>query len=176
MKSISYYVTRHKRKSRKSRQPNLFTCFYTGMTIHKKVDPFSGYTIEHLVPKTLLRVVNQNFARHSGLGIRNRVPSISIINHLIGHAPLVVKFGLREYLRNLEVAPGQSQDDLIDTYARATRQYLDQFKVTIGEHRVNHMPWYYASMAEQEYRDKLFGVYYALLTPEEKTLLRLKYS
>lgn len=176
MKHLSYYLERRRRKSRKSRQPTTFTCFFTGMTIYKKVDPFGGYTIEHLIPKLLLKTVDQNLARITGLGKMNRVPAISIINHLVGHAPLAVKFGLRDYLRSVEVNRHMSVDDQIEVYARATRQYLDQFKVTIGEHRVNHMPWYYACMAEQEYRDKLFTAYYDLLTPEERVLLEMRYT
>lgn len=175
MRDITYYLQRRRRRSRKSRQSKYFTCFYTGLTLHKKVDPFSGYTVEHLLPKTLLKVVNQNAARHSGLSIHNRVPAISIINHLIGHAPLRVKFGLRDYLHRVEIDAHKSIDDKIEIYVRATREYLDQFKVTIGRHRVNHMPWYYASMTEQEYRDRLFRVYDSLLTNEERILHRMRY-
>lgn len=175
MKDITYYLRRHKKRSRKSRQNPAFTCFYTGLTLYKKVDPYSGYTVEHLLPKTLLKAVNQNAARHSGLGIKNRVPAISIINHLIGHAPLRVKFGLRDYLHSLKIDPRISVDDQIERYVHATREYLDQFKVTIGQHRVNHMPWYYASMVEQTYRDRLFAVYNSLLTDEERVLHKLRY-
>lgn len=174
MKDINYYVRRHKLRSRKSRQSPTFTCFYTGLTLHKKVDPFSGYTIEHLVPKFLIRTIPQTVQHRTKIGKLHRVPAISIINHLIGHAPLIVKFGLRDHLQSLLIDDTIPLDDRIEFYARETRLYLDQFKVTIGEHRVNHMPWYYASMAEQEYRDKLFDAYYGLLTREEKILLAMK--
>ena len=174
MKSLSYYIQRRQNRSRKSRQPNTFTCFYTGLTLVKRADTFSGYTIEHLLPKFLLKNLSQQSQRKYKFDRIHRVPSISIINHLIGHAPLIVKYGLRDYLRNMTVDKTLPIDDQIEQYVHGTRRYLDRFRVIIGEHRVNHMPWYYASMAEQDFRDHLFGIYWGLLTHEERILWMLR--
>lgn len=174
VKDLNYYIARHKHRSRKSRQHSYFTCFYTGLILHKRVDPFSGYTVEHLVPKFLIRNIPQVYLQKFKFDKVHRVPAISIINHLIGHAPLIVKYGLREYLHAYPVDRSRSVDDQIEEYVHATRLYLDQFKVMIGEHQVNHMPWYYASMVEQEFRDKLFDIYYSLLTKEEKILWQIR--
>lgn len=174
MKDVLYYLDRHNRRSRASRQPKWFTCFFTGMTLPKRVDPWSGYTIEHLVPKSLLKPIPQNLQRKMKFDRYHRVPAISIINHMIGHAPLVVKFGLRDYLKSQKPARLLTEDERIEFYVHHTRLYLEQFKVSVGEHKVNHMPWYYSSMEEQEYRDKLFEVYYNLLTGEERILLLMR--
>ena len=174
MKSVLYYVDRHKRRSRKGREPRYFTCFFTGMTLAKRVDAWSGFTVEHLVPKSLLKPVPQNIQRKMKFDRLHRVPAISIINHLIGHAPLIVKFGLRDHLHKQTPSSLLTEDERIEFYVHHTRVYLDQFKVTVGRHRINHMPWYHASMETKEHRDKLFEVYYSLLTQEEKILLYMR--
>lgn len=174
VKHLSYYIDRHKRKSRLGRQPKTFTCFYTGMTLPRTVNPFSGYTVEHLVPKSLLKNVPQTIQHKMKFTRAHRVPSISIINHMIGHAPLVVKFGLRDYLTSLSVSRVLTDDERIEFYVHHTRLFLDQFKIVVDEYEVKHMPWYWNSVQELSHSQELFRHYWRLLTREERALFILK--
>lgn len=169
------YLERHARRSRKARQDKTFTCFFTGLVLPKSVDSFSGYTVEHLIPKSLLRGLPQTRERFRFDKIQ-RVPSVSIINHLIGHAPLSVKFGLRDFLHEHEPRKILTQDEQIMRYVDLTRLYLSQYRVTINGDVVTHMPWYWASMAEPHYRKKLFDRYWGLLTETERGLFKMRFS
>lgn len=167
------YVDRRHRKSRKARAPQFYRCFYTGMVLQKKVDPFSGYTIEHLIPKMLIKTIPQTTAKMI-FDKAQRVPAVSIINHLIGHAPLRVKFDLRDFLSNNRADSSLSEDEQLEHYAHMTRLFLERFKTPVDGIVINHMPWYYKSLYNPEHAQILFQKYYALLTTEERILLAIK--
>lgn len=167
------YVERHARKSRKARTPKTFICFFTGLELPRKVDAFSGYTVEHLIPKFLLRVIPQSSTRLK-FDKAQRVPAVSIINHMIGHAPIKVKFALRKYLHDVVVDNTLTDDEKLEEYVHHTRVFLVQFKTVVDDTLISHMPWYYASLAEYDHSQVLYQKYVSLLTPEEHILLLLK--
>lgn len=167
------YLERHRRKSRKAKAPKFFTCFFTGMTLPRKVDPFSGYTVEHIIPKYLLKAVPQGRKRID-FDKAQRVPAVSIINHMIGHAPIRVKFELRDYLKTIPLPDGDSDDEKLEKYVHWTRIFLEQYQTAIGDIQIKHMPWYYNSLVISEHREILFHKYYELLTTEEQILLALR--
>jgi hypothetical protein len=172
-KPVSYYVERNRHRSRKSRQPEYFECFYTGMILPKEIDPYSGHTIEHLIPKTALRGAQQTKIRREFDRIQ-QVDSVSIINHLIGHAPLRVKYELRDYLARNRHPPILTTEERLEWYVRLTRKFLDGWRIRIPERRINHLPWYYRSMAIPEDRAILHRRYIELLTDEELRLIDLR--
>lgn len=172
-KPLSYYIQKNRHKSRKSRGPEFFECFYTGMILPKIVDAYSGYTVEHLIPKTALRGAQQTKLRREFDKIQ-QVGSVSIINHLIGHAPLRVKYELREFLLGRKLSHILTQEERLEEYVRLTRRFLEGWKIHLPDRRINHLPWYYRSMSVPADRALLHRRYLDLLTDEELRLLDLR--
>ncbi len=141
------------------------TCFYTGIKLRTKAHDVQALkaSIEHLVP--------QNSKTQASLGFRkNMVPCANQINAMVGNAPLVVKYALKEFFKGFAFHPTLSDKDLGKTIKAATTIFLGPYK--------NHGHYVWAWNAYQGKKNisdnlrlvrkrELYDAYMLLLTEEE---------
>ena len=165
-----------RKKERIKEQGNQFTCFFTGLVLHRTDHRIYGYSIEHLVPRASLKSFHQCPNRRKHLDRIHRVDAATIINSYIGHAPLSVKYGLREYLRTqeeVEFFPKMTPAQRVQTYAILTQKFLARYHVDVDGKTVRLLPWYWESAVNPKIKLALFKAQWALLTPEEKALTKV---
>lgn len=93
-------------------------CFYSGETLDTKS---RDATIEHLLSVKVAKIQNTKF---------NLVPAHNRLNSVVGHAPLVVKYRVRDELRSLVMFPGLSEKQRILAFQNAAVQILDSYRIS----------------------------------------------
>jgi len=140
-------------------------CFYTGINLHfdgSRTTATRG-TVEHLIPVSVKR------RRAHDLRI-NLVPAASLVNGMIGNAPLVVKYELKEYFKNIHFHPSLPDKALATSIKNTMRAFLSKYK----HHGYYVWAWkgYQARLGESQISVmmktyELYERYLLLLTQEE---------
>lgn len=173
MQAISKSARRHERRQalrQKVAKRTKFVCFYTGLTQSMKPDLYYGHSIEHLLPKALMHQL-PNGRKKNKLNALHRVPAIAIINQIIGHAPLKVKFELKEHLHSFPMFPKMDIKKKIDAYVLITKAFMSKYKAKDSKgNTIPHLPWYWESIEDPEHKEVLRREYFKMLTPEELAL------
>ncbi len=141
-------------------------CFYSGLqlirlhssTVQGDAPKAVRYSREHLLPKTLMK--------KRKLEARHTVPASTLINSLVGTAPIKVKFALKEHFKTI---------DGLDTLTNiALRQAIEDIvREFLGQYRVHDLyPWnWYGGRQKAHTKTQRKEIYQAmldLLTDEEK--------
>ncbi len=144
----------------------MYKCFYSGLelirlhspTVQGDAPKAIRYSCEHLLPKTLMR-------KRKVQATRNTVPASTLINSLIGAAPIRVKFALKEHLKNNEFE-SLSNVPLREKMETTVKDFLNQYKV----HEL--FPWEWAGGKQKAHtkaqRKEIYRALLDLLTEEEK--------
>lgn len=137
------------------------TCFYTGMRMKFRVEhgnPMMA-TTEHLVSSSYHKKMERGIEK-------NLVLACAFINTLVGNAPLRVKYQIRETIRNLNVLPILTEEQLIAMYSKIAQDILKSYRIE----GINVLPWNWNACRDRKYREKLKARFYEILTDEEKIL------
>jgi len=136
------------------------TCFYTGVTLVQKQNNPWHVTIEHLVPQHTTK---------EGID-RNLVFAAACVNSMVGHAPLRVKFELKNELCSgkLVFFPKMDHNKRADQTKKFIKGFLSKFCVKGS----NNYPWNFYCETNMDLRSKLHKIYWELLTEEEQELVR----
>lgn len=143
-----------------------YRCFYSGLqlirlnspTVQDDAPKAIRYSREHLLPKTVMRKRKVQ-ARHT-------VPASTLINSLVGSAPIKVKFALKEHFKTIYYL-----DSLSDIALRQTLEHI--VKGFLGQYRVHGLyPWNWdggkQNRISKEERREIYDALLDLLTEEEK--------
>lgn len=143
-----------------------YRCFYSGLqlirlhsrTVQDDAPKAIRYSREHLLPKTLMRKRKVEADGHT-------VPASTLINSLVGIAPIRVKFALKDHLRNMDFE-ALSDITLRQKIETAVKDFLNQYKV----HEL--YPWEWAGGKQKSHtkaqRKEIYSALLTLLTDEEK--------
>jgi len=101
------------------------TCFYTGLELDE-----ASRSIEHILPQVSRKTHNYDVDQ-----ILNLVPCHSQINGAVGHAPLAVKFALKEFLASVVVFPNMTTDEKVAAYKKLAVHFLSAYRVN------GNYPW-----------------------------------
>lgn len=153
-------------------------CWFTGLPFTKKKN--QSLTVEHLVPQCYFAT------RHHSNFEGNHVAAHGEINALIGHAPLKVKFALREYLHNppVLIPEWMSLENKIQTYKNLTEQFLKQYQINvrIGQRKYIVYPWSrgkifraygWSSTKKHKFIRSMLNEHKNLCAPEEWALISI---
>ena len=144
----------------------IYRCFYSGLklirlnspTVQDDAPKAIRYSREHLLPRTVMRKRKVK-ARHI-------VPASTLINSLVGAAPITVKFALKEHFKTIDYL-----DSLGDIALRQTREHI--VKRFLDRYRVHSLyPWNWdggkLNRISKEERKEIYTALLDLLTEEEK--------
>lgn len=142
-------------------------CFYTGLPFIAKSK--LRKTKEHLIPLVLLN--NANFKMH----YNNIVSAGSLINNLVGHAPLKLKFELKEFFASFEIADFMTLNNktltIKNLYGVWQEQYLTRCH---GRKRSAKVPiWDWSTINSPILKETAREKYLKVLTKEERILLNI---
>lgn len=140
-------------------------CFYTGVKMAKK--GFAKRSIEHLL--------NRSYARqHSTYSdLMYKVPKVvccTFVNELVGNAPLIVKYAIRDAFKSVTLFNVSDQSNFNRTVHSIVKRVFSNFNIKID----NVKPWDYRQKTlSAEKRENLKIHLKRLLSEEEKILLKL---
>ena len=144
------------------------TCFYSGIKLRTEADDKLGLkaSVEHLVP---MCTKNQAY-----LGMQNnKVPCATVINQMIGSAPLSVKFALKDFFKGFTFHPAMSDKAIVDMMKYTMSIFLNDYQI----HGMYVWTWKeytgkknVSDAKRLERRRELYDAYILLLTEEEKAI------
>ena len=142
-------------------------CFYTGLQLNppktpgvKLGEPYT-FSKEHLLSKKMLqrRKVRLNKPGRRNINI---VPSSSLVNGLIGVAPIRVKFALKEHFRGIKFV-FMDEIRIKGEIKYTVQNFLNQYLI----HGVYPWHWMHGKLTKAERKDA-YTALLDLLTDEEK--------
>ncbi len=144
-----------------------YRCFYCGLelirthspTVQNDAPRAIRYSREHLLPKTLMKKRKLRAHRHT-------VPASTLINGLVGTAPIKVKFALKEHFKTIDDLDTLSNIALRQTLEQIVKEFLDQYLV----HDLYPWNWYGGRQKKHTtaQRKEIYQALLDLLTDEEK--------
>lgn len=184
-------------------QKSDYRCFYTGLEVKKKGKCNTHIaSIEHLLSISMFSRQQVNKLKRQAPELKeminqfnrtNTVAATRWINGIIGDAPLVVKYALRDHLRSFTIFPGLTLKQERTIYSNLTKKFLksycpdgkkwnypwgwkNQKENSGGQHtNVKLKGFKPKSVVDEYYNDEraavLKKIFMDLLTDEEKLLL-----
>lgn len=134
-------------------------CFFTGLEFDLLSKNGSrSPTIEHLIPKYLCHSIEYN-----------NVICCRAINNMIGNAPLVVKFALKDHLANFQLSETSDKAPI--------RQYEDETELFFRRYKSGKIYcWNFHSLNDIKKRREALKMYIMLMTTEEFRLFYKKHK
>lgn len=148
---------------------NVKFCFFTGLPLEQSKGPQErgGEPLmcsqEHLISKTLLRkrkVVMSN--KGHGRGGINLVHASALVNSIVGHAPIKVKFALKKHFEGIEFL-SMDKEYLRKTLRSILKDFFNSYRV----HGLYPWEWNVGKLTKTE-RKEVYEALLTLLTDEEK--------
>lgn len=142
------------------------TCFYSGIKLRTGAEDKLGLkaSVEHLIPTS-----TKKYLHMSG----NKVPSATVINQMIGNAPLKVKYALKDFFKVFTFHPAMSDKAIIDMMKHVLSIFLTEYQL----HGMYVWSWHeytgkknVSDTKKLERRRELYAAYLLLLTEEEMAI------
>jgi len=159
----------HKSKAAKALfRSNSLTCFYSGIKLRTDQGDSHGLkaSIEHLVPVSTIKQGVHGIKK-------NKVPCATCINSMIGNAPLVVKYALKDFFKTFTFHPALNDKDIVAIMKHTVSIFLEDYKI----HGMVVWSWHeylgkkkLSKNIRLERKRELYADYLLLLTEEEMSI------